>query len=298
MGPVFTNPEINPCYCGFIFIFISGNSCQLSSRCAPGFENHAIVDQKSFAGRDVTEGFRPAAAEARARRLALHVVLEKPNQSIEYVYFIESGLASEIAVNGDRERIEIAHVGSEGMVGKAVVLGLDRTPNETFIQVEGTALRLRTDELSRAMDERPSIRRVLLRYVHTCLIQVAHAALANGRYNIRERLARWLLTCHDRLGRDELPLTHEFLSLMLGVRRSGVTQAVHLLEVEEAIKVRRGQIVVSDRRKLERIAGGSYGVPEAEYERVIARVEHEDVRLPAPLTRRRSRPIQLDDLEA
>jgi CRP-like cAMP-binding protein len=166
------------------------------------------------------------------------------------------------------------------MVGKAVVLGLDRTPNETFIQVEGAALRLRSEELSRAMDERPSIRGVLLRYVHTCLIQIAHAALANGRYNIRERLARWLLTCHDRLGRDELPLTHEFLSLMLGVRRSGVTQALNLLEVEKTITVRRGQIIVSDRRKLERIAGGSYGVPEAEYERVIARPEPQDIRLP------------------
>src|SRR5215204_5159459 len=129
--------------------------------------------------------------------------------------------------------------------------GLTAPPTKTFMQVKGSALRMRAGELTKAMDERPSIRGLLLGYVHTCLIQFAHSALANGRYSIQERLARWLLTCHDRLGRDDLPLTHEFLSLMLGVRRSGVTQALHSLEIEEAIEVKRGQIVVSDRRKLD-----------------------------------------------
>jgi len=209
--------------------------------------------------------------------LDVRAALVKPGQSIEYVYFIETGLASEIAVNADRQKIEVAHVGPEGLVGKAVVLGLDRTPNETFMQVKGSALRIRAVELTKALNERASIRGVLLRYVHTCLIQFAHSALANGRYSIKERLARWLLTCHDRLSRDELPLTHEFLSLMLGVRRSGVTQALHSLEIEQAIKVRRGQIVVNDRRKLERVAGGCYGVPESEYERVLTRPDHLDI---------------------
>jgi len=230
--------------------------------------------------------------------LDVRTVLVKPNQSIEYVYFMESGLASEIAVNPDRQRIEVAHVGREGLVGKPVLLGLDRTPNEVFMQVQGSAFRMRAGDLTEVMDKAPSVRALLLRYVHTCLINFGHAALANGRYNIKERLARWLLTCHDRVGRDELPLTHEFLSLMLGVRRSGVTQALHLLEVEKAIEVRRGLIVVSDRGKLERIAGGSYGVPEAEFERVIARPEAQDIRPPELAASRKRRPIQFDDLEA
>jgi len=230
--------------------------------------------------------------------LDVRTVLVRPNQSIEYVYFIESGLASEIAANPDRQRIEVAHVGREGLVGKSVLLGLDRTPNEVFMQVQGSAFRMRAGDLTEVMDKVPSVRALLLRYVHTCLINFAHAALANGRYNIKERLARWLLTCHDRGDGDELPLTHEFLSLMLGVRRSGVTQALHLLEVEKAIEIRRGQIVVSDRGKLERIAGGSYGVPEAEYERVIARPGREDIQVAVPATGRRSGLIQLDDLEA
>jgi CRP-like cAMP-binding protein len=230
--------------------------------------------------------------------LEVRAMLVRPNQPIEYVHFIEDGLASEIAVNGDRQRIEVAHVGNEGLVGKPVVLGLDRTPNEIFMQVQGSAFRIRAGDLTEVMNKWLSVRALLLRYVHTCLIHFAHAALANGRYNIRERLARWLLTCHDRLDREELPLTHEFLSLMLGVRRSGVTQALHLLEVEDdAIKVRRGQIIVRDRRKLERIAGGCYGIPEAEYERVIARPQREDTQVAVPPTSRRSRLSQLDDLE-
>jgi CRP-like cAMP-binding protein len=205
-----------------------------------------------------------------AVELDVRTVLEKPNQLLEYVYFIETGLASELAVAQDRQRIEVAHIGSEGLIGKALVLGLDRTPNETFMQVKGSALRIPAGELAKALKERPKIRGLLLRYVHTCLIQIAHAALANGRYSIKERLARWLLTYHDRLGREDLPITHEFLSLMLGVRRAGVSQALHSLEIENSIYLKRANIVVSDRRKLEAIAGGCYGVPEIEYDRVIA----------------------------
>jgi CRP-like cAMP-binding protein len=223
----------------------------------PGFEGHAIVGQKPLARDDVAAGLRAASAEAGAHSSGCPRGAGEA-RPIEYVYFIESGLASEIAVNGDRKKIEIAHVGSEGLVGKPVLLGLDRTPNEVFMQAQGSAFRIRAGELTKAMEKRPSIRALLLRYVHTCLIQFAHSALANGRYSIKERLARWLLTCHDRLGCDELPLTHEFLSLMLGVRRSGVTQALHSIEIEEAIRVQRGLIVVTDRRKLELVAGGSY----------------------------------------
>ncbi len=101
------------------------------------------------------------------------------------------------------------------------------------------------------------------------MIQTAHSALANGRYTIQERLARWLLMCHDRLGKDDLPLTHEFLSLMLGIRRSGVTEALHALEGVQIVKAGRGHIHLRDRLRLEEIAGGCYGVPEAEYAKLI-----------------------------
>ena len=98
---------------------------------------------------------------------------------------------------------------------------------------------------------------------------MAHTALANGRYTIQERLARWLLMRHDRLDGDDLPLTHEFLSLMLGVRRSGVTEALHVLEGVAIVKTNRGRVAVLRRDKLEEIAGACYGLPEREYRRLI-----------------------------
>ena len=108
-----------------------------------------------------------------------------------------------------------------------------------------------------------------MRYAESTVIQMAHTALANGRHTLTQRLARWLLMSQDRLERDEIPLTHEFLSLMLGVRRPGVTEALHLLEGEHIVKAVRGSVTILDRAKLEAVASDSYGTPEAEYARLI-----------------------------
>ena len=101
------------------------------------------------------------------------------------------------------------------------------------------------------------------------MIQTAHTAIANARAKIDERLARWILMAHDRIGGNPLPLTHEFLALMLGVRRAGVTEALHTLKRQKLIDAERGQIVVLNRKGIERSAGESYGLPEAEYRRLI-----------------------------
>jgi CRP-like cAMP-binding protein len=122
-----------------------------------------------------------------------------------------------------------------------------------------------------ALDTSPALKALLLRWVHVSMIQTAQSALANGRYTIQERLARWLLMCHDRMDGDDLPLTHEFLSLMLGVRRSGVTEALHVLEGVDIVKAGRGTIRVLNRERLEEIAGGCYGLPEAEYNKLIGK---------------------------
>jgi CRP-like cAMP-binding protein len=118
------------------------------------------------------------------------------------------------------------------------------------------------------LDVEPGFRALVLKYLHAFNIQVSYTALANARFSIYERLSRWLLMCHDRLGED-LGLTHQFLSIMLGVRRSGITDQLHLLEGIGAIRSTRGNIRILDRSKLEDIAGGSYGVAEREYERLI-----------------------------
>lgn len=187
----------------------------------------------------------------------------------ETACFLESGLASVVATNSDDESVEIGHVGYEGMAGAHVFLKVGQTPNRTFMQVEGHGISVPVFALLSMAQRIPSTNDLLLRYVHCCDLQLAHSALANARYNMPERLARWLLMCHDRLRSSDLPLTHEFLSLMLGVRRAGVTNEIHILEGVHAIKATRGNIRILDRPKLEDMAGGSYGVPEHEYERLI-----------------------------
>ena len=141
------------------------------------------------------------------------------------------------------------------------------------MQAGGTALRIASSDLTELIDTNRAIRELLLRYAHVFMIQIAATALADGRYDIEQRLARWLLMCQDRLG-DELPLTHDFLSVMLGVRRPSVTDALHKLEGNRAIRAERALITVRDRAALEEKAGDSYGIPEAEYRRLISHREN------------------------
>ena len=190
-------------------------------------------------------------------------VLESANKAIKHGYFITSGLASVIAIGKNSHRLEVGIIGCDGLTGLPVVLGNDRSPNETFIQVEGTGSRIAADDLRQAMRQSASLSRVLLNFVNAFLIQTSHTALSNGTATIEERLARWLLMAQDRLGGDEVPLTHEFLSLMLGVRRVGVTGALNQLGRKGLIRLSRGRIWIVDRDGLIDSANGSYGIPEA-----------------------------------
>ena len=192
-------------------------------------------------------------------------VMIEPNQPIRYVYFPEDSIGSIVATVSDYRRIEVGIFGRDGMSGTSLLLGANTSPHETFIQVPGSALRMAADALRHAIRLSPSLHEHLLRYIEAFQVQVAYTALSHGSFTIEERLARWLLMCHDRLDGNDLPLVHEFLSLMLGVRRSGVTIAVQTLEGTGAIKGTRGHIIIRDRKMLEEAANGGYGVPEAVY---------------------------------
>jgi CRP-like cAMP-binding protein len=198
-------------------------------------------------------------------------VLIEPNTPIEHVHFPEVGIASIVAVTTDSRRIEVGIYGRDGMSGTAVLLGSNQTPHENFYQVAGSALRMPSAQLRLAIRQSSTLHGLLLRYVQAFQIQTAYTALSNGGYSIEERLARWLLMCHDRIDGDELPLTHEFLGMMLGVRRSSVTLALQMLEGANVIRARRGHTTIVNREKLEEIAGDSYGPPETEYARLVVR---------------------------
>jgi CRP-like cAMP-binding protein len=194
--------------------------------------------------------------------------LENRNKAIENVYFIERGFASVVA-NGTGRSIEVGLIGWEGMTGLAVVMGTDRSPHDTFMQVAGGGQRISSAKLRGAMEQSPALHRSFLRYGHAFVVQTAQTALANGRSKIEERLARWLLMAQDRLGGDEVPLTHEFLSVMLGVRRPGVTVALDMLEKEGLIRAKRGVVAILSRTELRKISNGAYGAAEAELQRLF-----------------------------
>jgi CRP-like cAMP-binding protein len=195
--------------------------------------------------------------------------LEGSGKPIEYVYFPESGFASVVADGHGDRGIEVGLIGREGMTGMAVVMGTDRTPNETFMQHAGAGRRIATANLRRAIELSRTLHQAFLLYAHAFLTQASYTAMANGRSKIEERLARWLLMAQDRVSGNRLNLTHEFLSLMLGVRRPGVTVAISLLQKAELIKASRGVIAIIDREGLERISNGAYGMPEAEFNRLF-----------------------------
>lgn len=202
-------------------------------------------------------------------RLKLRQRLELPHRRIRAVYFIESGLVSVVAMDRQRRQAEAGLIGREGMTGLAVLHGLDRTPHDTFVQSEGRAQCIATADLQEAMRTSSSLQATLLRFAHVYTIMMAHTALANARGTLEERLARWLLMAQDRSGSDELCLTHEFLSLMLGTRRAGVTAALNAFDARGWIDHGRARIAIRDRDGLLTMAGGLYGVPEAEYTRVL-----------------------------
>jgi CRP-like cAMP-binding protein len=200
------------------------------------------------------------------------------NVPIEHVYFVQSGIVSVVAERSEGRAIEVGIVGSEGFSGLPLVLGVGQSPNQEFVQVPGTALRMPVAEFHRAVAGLPEFRVLLLRYVHAFTTQVAQSLLSVGADHLGPRLARWLLMCQDRVHGPVLPLTHEFISMMLSVRRSGVTNTIHILEGEKLIRASRGQILILNRPGLLSFAGDSYGVPEQEYSRVINSSDGETVK--------------------
>jgi CRP-like cAMP-binding protein len=200
--------------------------------------------------------------------------VEAGNRRVETVVFPYGGIVSVLAQSSDRRHeAEVGVIGYEGMTGVPVVLGTEVAAYTTLVQVPGDGVSLRAQHLRQSLQQSGSLRLALLRYVQVFTIQAAHTALANGQGKVEQRLARWLLMAHDRMPGDELHLTHEFLALVLGVRRAGVTIGLHQLQSEGLISIARGSMQILARDGLERAAAGFYGVPEREYQRLIVPVE-------------------------
>ena len=168
--------------------------------------------------------------------------------------------------------VEVGLFGFEGMAGSSVVLGAGQTPNKSMVQVNGSpSMVISSEALVAACSQSAGLHMLLLRYSQSMNVQASQTAAANARFELPERLARWLLMCQDRVQSAQLGLTHEYMSTMLAVRRSGVTVTLHTLEATGAIRSTRGVVTILDRGRLEEISGESYGSAEAEYRRLIGR---------------------------
>lgn len=196
-------------------------------------------------------------------------IIEVPTKPITHAYFLETGVASVVAVNAEDHRIEVGVIGFEGVTGVPLIMGDTHAQHSTYMQIGGGGHRILQEALSEAMAKNEGLRALLLKSAQGFMIQTAHTALANGRAKLEQRLARWLLMALDRITTDTVPLTHEFLAVMLGVRRAGITVAIHGFERRGLVTTRRGQLTVTDRRGIEQIAGSFYGTPEAELQRLL-----------------------------
>ena len=183
--------------------------------------------------------------------LPLKSVLLMPDVPVESLHFVEAGTVSMIAMLEDGMQIEVGLVGPEGLAGLPLLLGAGTSALEGMVQVRGTALRLPAAALRAALAEAPGLLPLLLRYVDAFHFQVAQSAACNGRHHIEQRLARWLLMTHDRVGGDSFFMTQEFMSTMLGVRRPGVTLAIGALQRAGLVGHEKSHVRMLDRPGLE-----------------------------------------------
>jgi CRP-like cAMP-binding protein len=201
--------------------------------------------------------------ELEVVQLKLNDVLYLPGERIKHVYFLTDGIISLLTILEDGTTIEAAVVGSEGMVGLSVIMGVEKANNEALVQAEGMALRMAAKDLRARFSKESALRDSLMSYIHVLLTMLSQNAACNRMHTVEERLARWLLLTHDRVGKNEFVFTQEFMSHMLGVRRAGVSVAANTLRKAGLIDYQRGEITVLNRLGLEDASCECYRTIEA-----------------------------------
>ena len=186
----------------------------------------------------------------------------------EYAYFMEEGLASVVLTLAGGDTVEVGVVGVDGVVGLPILLGAGTMPGETFIQVAGSGFRIDAEHLKVEFERSGQLRDHLHKYMLAHMIQSAQGAACNRLHTISERLARWLLTCHDRIQSDNMPLTQEFLGQMLGAPRTTVTLAAGMLNHAGLIDYVRGHVTIRNREGLENVACECYATVRNEFRRL------------------------------
>ena len=207
------------------------------------------------------------------RPLDVRQVLQQRGVPVEQVIFPLDGVASMISLGDSGGSIEVATIGREGIVGLPLFLGGERSAGEVFIQVPGKGLSMFAARFQHHVAREPALTRILLLYTQALLTQVAQCSACNQHHSIAGRCARWLLQTHDRVNGDGFPLTHEFLSLMLGVRRATVTETAQRLQARGLIQYHRGVVNILDRIGLEQASCECYRLVNREYTRLLTAIK-------------------------
>lgn len=221
--------------------------------------------------------FQALPAEARERvfpklelvEIPLGHVLHESGAALQHVYFPIDAIVSLLYVMENGASVEIAVVGNEGMVGVALFMGGETTPNRAVVQSSGYAYRLRGQLLKEEFSRSGALQHLLLRYTQALLTQMAQTAVCNRHHTVDQQLCRWLLMSLDRLSTNKLVMTQDLIANMLGVRREGVTQAAGKLQGRGLIEYQRGRITVIDRPGLERACCECYAVVKLEFDRLL-----------------------------
>ena len=200
--------------------------------------------------------------------LSLRQVLHETGAPIEDVYFIQEGVASILTDMADGASIEVGMIGIEGMIGVAALLGATLSSHQTIVQIPGDALRMSAVECKAAFERSAAVRTLTLRFTESMMNLSAQTAACNRLHSIEQRCARWLLMASDRIGSDVMPMTHEFLSTMLGVRRAGVTVTAQELQRSGLIRYHRGEITITDHDGLAESACECYRIDHARFEQL------------------------------
>jgi CRP-like cAMP-binding protein len=201
---------------------------------------------------------------------ALGDVVYESGGHLEYIYFPTNSVVSLLYTMEDGSTAEMGMAGNDGVVGVALFLGGETTPNRGVVLIAGEAFKMKAKILRQEFGRGGSLQRVLLRYTQALITQISQTAVCNRLHPVEKRLCRWLLLCHDRVASDELQMTQEFISNMLGGRRESVAVAAGHLQDAGVIHYSRGHIAILDRKGLEAASCECYGIVKQEFDRLFA----------------------------
>jgi len=209
-----------------------------------GFANLILAQLPSECATELRRVMYPVDLEVRQ-------IIYEASRPAHFAYFPESGMISVVAIMENGSSIEVSTIGRDGLVGGFLLLGIDRLPYRYFVQVAGRAHRIEAARLLQEAERNSELRRMILKHEATLLSQSMQLIACNGLHTIQQRCCRWLLMARDRSDSDEIVLTHEFLALMLGVRRASISEVLRPLQEAELIKSARGRIKILNRKALE-----------------------------------------------